>query len=174
MNMTKILLTSVRLTAIATLLTVVLTACSTQSRVARAERQAAMAAYVSNALEQRDFTISIDRMKPLHGMPKQVSYGYELTVKGNTVNSYLPYVGEVYRVPYGGGVGLNFTGEIQDYAVEYPSSDLTRITFTVTNDEDTYTYRVDIYSNGKAIVDVYAYHRTAISFDGEVKVPQDK
>jgi len=146
----------------------VMTSCSTGDKVARAERQAAIARQVSDAIMNRDFTVSVRWMKPLYGQPKQVSYGYELTVQDTTVISYLPYIGEAYNVPYGGGKALNFTGETYDYTVQQVSHDLSRIIFTVTNDEDTYLYQVEVFSNGKATIDVYARQRNPISFEGEM------
>jgi len=148
-------------------MTLLLTACGTGNKVARQQQQQALAQAIDRAVHDGDFTISILRMKPLHGVPQQVSYGYDLTVHNNTVISHLPYVGEVYHVPYGGGKGLNFEGAIQEYGVQYPSDDKARVVFTVTNDEDTYQYHIVMYSNGKATIDVYARERNAISYDGE-------
>jgi len=154
------------LTAI--VLTGVMTSCGTGDKVARAERQAAVARQVTDAIMNRDFTVSIMWMKPLYGQPRQVSYGYELTVQDTTVVSYLPYMGEVYHVPYGGGKGLNFTGVTHDYTVQQVSDNMARILFTVTNDEDTYQYQVEVFSNGKATIDVFARERNSISYDGEL------
>jgi hypothetical protein len=89
-------------------------------------------------------------------------------VDGDQVDSYLPYVGEAYRVPYGGGKGLNFQGKIEDYTMTKATTNRLVIEFNVTNEEDAYHYRIDLFTNGKAIIDVIARDRDAISFDGEM------
>ena len=145
-----------------------LVSCGTSNGLTKAEREAQAVQMVQTAIDQGSYTIAVDWMKPLGGMPRHVSSTYMLKVNGDEVDSYLPYVGEAYRLPYGGGKGLNFKGKIADYQVFQTTSNRYTIEFNVTNDEDTYHYRIDMFTNGKAIIDVYARDRDAISFDGEM------
>lgn len=145
-----------------------LVSCGTSDGLTKAEREAQRVQQVVDAIEARKYTIAVDWMKPLGGMPRHVSSSYELKVDGDNVDSYLPYIGEAYRLPYGGGKGLNFKGKINDYKMSKSTSNRLVIEFNVTNDEDTYHYRIDMFTNGKAIIDVIAYDRDAISFDGEM------
>lgn len=145
-----------------------LVSCGTSDGLTKAEREAQRVQQVVDAIEARKYTIAVDWMKPLGGMPRHVSSSYELKVDGDDVDSYLPYMGEAYRLPYGGGKGLNFKGKINDYKMSKSTSNRLVIEFNVTNDEDTYHYRIDMFTNGKAIIDVIAYDRDAISFDGEM------
>lgn len=149
-------------------LTLLMTGCGTANSAAKAERQALVARQVELALENQHYTIAVDWMRPLGGMPRNVSSTYELKINGDEVDSYLPYVGEAYRLPYGGGKGLNFKGRMDHYRVTQTTSNRYVIEFDVTNDEDTYHYRIDMFTNGKAIIDVIARDRDAISFDGEM------
>ena len=142
--------------------------CRTADGLTKAEREAQVVQQVLTALEQGSYTIAVDWMKPLGGMPRHLSSDYRLKVNGEEVDSYLPYVGEAYRLPYGGGKGLNFKGKITDYKVLKPTSNRYIIEFDVNNNEDTYRYRIDMFTNGKAIIDVYGHDRDAISFDGEM------
>ena len=142
--------------------------CGSQSGLAKAERQAEVARQVQAALDARQYTIAVDWMKPLGGMPRHVSSDYALKINGNEVDSYLPYVGEAYRLPYGGGKGLNFKGEIHNYTISMLTSNRYVIEFDVNNDEDLYHYRIDMFTNGQAIIDIIARDRDAISFDGEM------
>ena len=145
-----------------------LVSCGTSDGLTKAEREAQRVQQVVDAIEARKYTIAVDWMKPLGGMPRHVSSSYELKVDGDDVDSYLPYIGEAYRLPYGGGKGLNFKGKINDYKMSKSTSNRLVIEFNVTNDEDTYHYRIDMFTNGKAIIDVIAHDRDAISFDGEM------
>lgn len=144
------------------------TSCSTANSAAKAERQAQVAQQVLTALENRHYTIAVDWMKPLGGMPRHVSSTYELKVNGDEVDSYLPYVGEAYRLPYGGGKGLNFKGKMEHYQMLQLTSNRYVIEFDVTSDEDVFHYRIDMFNNGRAVIDVIARDRDAISFDGEM------
>ena len=85
------------------ILAVMLASCGTGNGLTKAERQAQLEQQVINALNNRSFTIAVDWMKPLGGMARHVSSNYELKIDGDKVDSYLPYVGEAYRLPYGGG-----------------------------------------------------------------------
>ncbi len=147
---------------------VLLSACGTSNKMAKAEREAQVAQQVIEALEATHYTIAVDWMKPLGGMPRHVSSNYELKINGDEVDSYLPYVGEAYRLPYGTSKGLNFKGKIKNYKVTQTTNNRFVIEFDVNNDEDIYHYRIDIFTNGKAIIDVIGQDRDAISFDGEM------
>ena len=152
----------------AAILAVMLAACGTGNGLIKAERQAQVEQQVINALENRSYTIEVDWMKPLGGMARHVSSNYELKVNGEKVDSYLPYAGEAYRVPYGGGKGLNFKGEVLNYSTTQVTSNRYLVEFDVNNEEDIYHYRIDLFSNGKAIIDVIGRDHDAISFDGEM------
>ena len=150
------------------LVALLLQACGTTDGLTKAERQEMVARQVWESLDMGQFTIAVDWMKPLGGRPRHVSSNYELKVNGDEIDSYLPYVGEAYRLPYGGGKGLNFKGKIDNYTIYYPTSNRAHIEFSVTNDEDSYFFRIDVFNNGKSIIDIIARDRDAISFDGEM------
>ena len=151
-----------------TMMTVLLMACGTSNGLTKAEREAAITRQVQEGLDTRHYTIAVDWMKPLGGMAQHVSSNFELKVNGDEVDSYLPYVGEAYRLPYGGGKGLNFKGKIENYSITYPTSNRSHIEFMVNNGEDVYHFRIDVFNNGKSIIDIIAQDRDAISFDGEM------
>ena len=162
MNMNKVVFTAVAL------LVALLTSCSTGNRLTKAERQAEISRQVLESVEGRQFTIAVDWMKPLRGMSRHLSYGYELKLNGDELDSYLPYVGEAYRLPYGGGKGLNFKATVDHYSCVQTSGNCYLIEFDVTNDEDTYHYRIDLFSSGKALINVWGRERDAISYQGEM------
>jgi len=150
------------------LMTVLLMACGTSNGLTKAEREAAVTRQVQEGLDTRHYTIAVDWMKPLGGMARHVTSNYELRVNGDEVDSYLPYVGEAYRLPYGGGKGLNFKGKIENYSINYLTSNRSHIEFTANSGEDTYHFPIDVFNNGKSIIDIIAQEHDAISFDGEM------
>ncbi len=150
------------------LLAILLSACGSTNGLTKAEREALVTRQVQECLDTRHYTIAVDWMKPLGGFPRQVSSNYDLTVNGDEIDCYLPYIGEAYHLPYGGGKGLSFKGKIENYSINYPTSNRSHIEFTVVNDEDSYLYRIDVFNNGKAYIEITARDRDAISFDGEM------
>ena len=138
-----------------------------ESREACMEREQREARMVREKVSAADFRISIERMLPLRGMSRSVS-NYSVTVKEGKINSYLPYVGEVWRVPYGGGHGLNFEGEVTGYSVAEVKAGNYEVRVSVREDEDEHLYLFHIFDNGRATLDVQSRNRDRISYSGQV------
>lgn len=149
-------------------------ACAMQSGCASAEERAAraaeQAAKVTKALEARDYKIAVNRMYPMKGSSRSVSYGYSVEVRNDSLISYLPYFGGAYNVPYGGGKGLNFSERIGSYRESQKNNGERQIEINVTNEEDTYIYLIKVFSNGNSSIDVTSRQRDHISYSGELEV----
>ena len=85
---------------------------------------------------------------------KALSYGYYIKVSGDSLYSYLPYFGHAYRVPYGGGKGLDFAEKMTEYTITKGKGGRMNIDIKVDNREDRYTYHLEVYDNGRAFLDV--------------------
>ena len=144
-----------------------LSGCATSEE--KAAQMAELSANVTNALNNRDYKIAIDRMYPMRGSSRHVSFGYSVEVRNDTLISYLPYFGRAYNVPYGGGKGLNFSAPISSYQEYMKRNGLRHIEIGVTNEEDTYIYTIDVFDNGSSSVDVRARQRERISYSGNVE-----
>ena len=136
----------------------------------KAAQMAELSAYVTNALNNRDYKIAIDRMYPMRGGSRHVSFGYSVEVRNDTLISYLPYFGRAYNVPYGGGKGLNFTAPIGSYQEFMKRNGQRHIEIGVTNDEDIYLYTIDVFDNGNSSVEVRARQRERISYSGNIEL----
>ena len=144
------------------------TACVTVSPGEKEAKQKAVEEKVLQALKEKHYTIDVYMMYPQGRGGISVTSDYSVEVKGDTLVSYLPYFGRAYQVPYGGGKGLNFTEQIEHYSAKRDDKGRTTITIELTNDEDTYTYILTIFENGKATVDVRSEQREPISYSGEL------
>ena len=154
---------------------ITLVACGTQAGVTsgmtKDERKAYVANQVVSNLDQQHYTIEVDAMKSLRGSLRMLNDRYELTVKADTVVSYLPYFGEVYKAyPYMQQIGLNFTGKIYDYVASMVKQGQFRISFKTKTEEDTYVYNIDVFDNGKSDISVYGQFRDGIFFSGQMKI----
>ena len=150
-----------------------LVACSTLTPEEKEARRVAIAKKVATALADRHYQIDVDMMYPLRAPGRNVGGTYSLEVRGDTLVSYLPYFGRSYQVPYGGRPkGLNFTEIIQRYTTAKDDRDQTIVTIEVTNEEDTYQYRLSILDNGNSSIDVQSNQHDPITFTGMMAVDE--
>ena len=159
---------------------------SSETREERARREAREARMVDENLQSADFRIEIDRMYPVRGSSQHVT-NYSVTVKDGVLNSHLPYIGQAWRVPYGGGPGpelsgrkrgdagrvphggghaLNFSAEIGGYDVVRTRNEGYEVRIYVKTDEDQHVYTLTVFDNGRASLDVQSQNRERISFSG--------
>ena len=150
------------------MMALLMAACSTLTPAEKAERQAKVAQAVEKALAGRHYKVGISMMYPPRGKAVNVSPDYSLEVKGDTLISYLPYFGRAYNVPYGGGKGLNFTAPIAEYNTGKGRKGATLVTIKVMNEEDIYTYLLEIHDTGSTSVDVRSREREPISYSGNM------
>ena len=140
--------------------------CATpQERAARAAEQAAK---VKIALMEKKYKINVDRMYPMKGGSKSVSFGYSVEVRNDSLISYLPYFGRAYNIPYGGGKGLNFSAPISSYQESQQKNGQRVIEIGLSNSEDTYIYTLKVFDNGNSSIDVQPRKRERISYSGEM------
>ncbi len=145
---------------------------SSETREERAAREAREAQMVHRGIETGNFTINIDRMYPVRGTSKTVT-NYSIKVKDRVLTSYLPYIGQAWRVPYGGGHGLNFKADIGSYNV-VKVADGYEIVIAVKTDEDQHIYRLTLFDNGRASLDVQSQNRERISYSGVMDFYSEK
>lgn len=141
----------------------------------RARYKAMTQQAVMEGLAQRHLCISITSMSSARYGTRMVSGGFSLEIKGDTINSYLPYIGQVYQsMVYPTPQGLNFEAPILAFNQSRQKSDLTRIVLDTKTQEDNYRYVIDVYDSGKAYIRVRGQLRDAISFEGDVDVSLPK
>ena len=139
-----------------------------QEKKAEDER---VARQVRQALDERCYEIDVDYMVPLRGGARSVS-SYSVSVDSTSINSRLPYVGQVTSVPYGGGTGLNFKAKYQTYTDSGFVKDRREVRIVVKNEEDTYIYQFTIFDNGHVDISVHCRNRDDISFLGNLRISE--
>jgi len=154
---------------IAMLLSIVLTAGCSSSRLTKAEK-ASMEAAVREALDNRQFTVEVNYVLPSNGKAHFLSSQYELTIDHEMINSYLPFFGRAYNIPYDGGKGLIFKSTISEYVEKRDETNKTMIKIKTSNDEDRYDYYIEVFPSGKANITVMSMRRQQIAFQGELKL----
>ena len=137
----------------------------------RAERAAMTKKAVAESLENKHLRIDVRSMSTFRYGSRTVSDGFYLELKGDTLESYLPYLGQVYQgAAISPSEGLNFVAPIMSYHEAHPKKGLTRIEMKVKTKEDFYDYILEIYDTGTAFIRVRGQNRDSISFDGDCVV----
>ena len=147
-------------------LSVILSGCSASKGLTK-EEKAAKEAELLDALEKRTFIVAVDRVFPTNGNSRMLTSPYSLEINGDEVKSYLPFFGRAYSVPYGGGEGLIFESTLTDYQSVFDNKGRANITFKTKSKDDQYDYRIQIFPNGTASIDVTGVNRQKISFNGK-------
>ena len=129
---------------------VLLVGCATNKNLSpeKAKRMAETTQKVNEALNKQLFTIEVNHVYPQRLPAKALSY----------------------RVPYGGGKGLNFAEKITDYVMQRGKDGKINIYFKVNNKEDRYDYRLEVFDNGRAFVDISSDERDRIGFAGMMDI----
>ena len=120
--------------------------CATSQQ--RAEQNAETQKAVTEALKNKHLHINVSSMHPTRYSSRTVSYGFFLELKGDTLVSYLSYMGQVYQNAAVNSEGLNFEAPIISYHESRPKKKMTRIELEVRTKEDHYNYILEIYDTG--------------------------
>ena len=129
---------------------------------------------VMKLIESENYKIDVNTAMPMRGRSIPLTSSYSLTIRNDSVISYLPYYGRAYSIPYGGGDGLNFKAILKEYNVEMDKKGNAVIKFVARNPEDRYEFRAKVFPNGSASIDVNMQNRQSISFQGELDIKEEK
>ena len=148
----------------------VLTSCGVQ--------QKALVSTQSETTETADLdTLRIDiiNMSTLRYGTRTVTPDFFLELRGDTLISYLPYMGQAHGAVLTSypAQGLNFETRIKNYKRSRPKPHLKRIELDAKTQEDTYHYIIEVYDSGQASIRVRSMYKDPVSFDGECAQQSD-
>lgn len=125
---------------------------------------------VIGAIVDKRWHIDITSMNTMRYGSRTVSTDFFLELRGDTLRSYLPYLGQAQVSPsLSPTMGLNFEERVRQYQESRPKGKYTQIDIDVKTKEDTYHYVIDIYDSGDAYIRVCSLNRDPISFDGTLE-----
>ena len=127
---------------------------------------------VTQKVQSKDFTISVDFANPLRGNQISLTPEYNLRIKNDSVFAYLPYYGVAYTAPYGtSDGGIKFSEPAKEYnIVPNKKNNGWDIQFKINTNEYQYDFFASIFNNGSTSITVNSSQRDAISFSGEIKL----
>ena len=130
------------------------------------------ASNVADAIAARQWHIDITSMNTMRYGSKAVTSDFYLELRGDTLHSYLPYLGQARVSPsFSPSIGLNFEEPVLSYKESTPKSKkYTQIDIDVKTREDSYHYVIQLYNSGEANIRVRSLYRDPISFDGTLEM----
>lgn len=134
----------------------------------RAEKKEKIEKSVQELLKTNQFTFVVRKANPTIGPSITLTSDYEIKISGDSVNSYLPYFGEAYRIEYGDSDGgIKFKTHLYDYEIEFnEKKKFYEIQFKVIEAFETYRVYLNISSSGYGNLKIMSNARQAISYDG--------
>ena len=123
---------------------------------------------VLGAIATKRWHIDISSMNTLRYGSRSVTSDFYLEMRGDTLRSYLPYLGDAHMPTMSPSIGLNFEEPVLTYKESKPKK-FTQIDIDVRTREDSYHYAIEIYDNGQAYIRVRSMNRDPISFDGTLE-----
>ena len=124
---------------------------------------------VLGAIATKRWHIDISSMNTLRYGSRAVTSDFYLELRGDTLRSYLPYLGDAHMPTMSPSIGLNFEEPVLSYKESKPKK-FTQIDVDVRTREDSYHYAIEIYDNGQAYIRVRSMNRDPISFDGTLEI----
>ena len=112
---------------------------------------------------------------PMSGGAKQLSYGYNLVISKDKLESYLPYYGRAYTADYGATKSpLDFTSTDFAYTITNRKKGGWEVLIEIRDIKEANKMQLTIYDNGSATLQVMSNNRQPISFSGNVEAVKPK
>ena len=124
---------------------------------------------VLGAIATKRWHIDITSMSTMRYGSRAVTSDFYLELRGDTLRSYLPYLGDAHMPTMSPSIGLNFEEPVLTYKESKPKK-FTQIDIDVRTREDSYHYVVEVNDNGQAYIRVRSMNRDPISFDGTLEI----
>jgi len=141
--------------------------CATQQqKEQRKEQREMMRKAVAEAVATRRVHIGVTTMNTMRYGSRTVTPDFFLELRGDTMQSYLPYLGQAYQAPMvTPSQGLNFEAPVVNYRLS-TKGNASQLEMDVKTKEDSYHYRIEIHDTGQAYIHVRPLQRDPVSFNG--------
>jgi hypothetical protein len=124
---------------------------------------------IKNMIETKNFTFVAQTASPTGAPLRQLSYGFDLNVLGDSVVSYLPYFGRAYSAPMDPTEGgFKFTSTKFDYTVTGRRKGGWDIIIKPKDAKDVRELALTAFDNGNSTLQVLSNNRQPITFNGYI------
>lgn len=131
-------------------------------------------ALLERSILARQYTFHAQSAMPLGGRLIQLTTPYELTIKGDSLEVFLPYFGRAFVAPMDPTKsGIQFTSTDFEYTIKEAKRGW-NITITPNDVRDVRQLFLQVSESGMANLQVTSNNRQPISFNGRVHVPTER
>jgi hypothetical protein len=125
---------------------------------------------IKSMIDSSRFVFDAERVNPLRGRTRYLTSSYDVTVKKDSVESFLPYFGRAYQAPMDPSKGgIQFTSTDFSYKVEDKGDNGWDVIIKPEDYNEVQEMRFSIFGNGSASLSVTSTHRDPISFTGHIE-----
>jgi hypothetical protein len=127
-------------------------------------------AVTKSLVESKHYMFVPQSMTPQRSQTRQVSFGYDMRVTGDSVNCYVPYIGRSFISDYGSNDGsIRFNTSDFIYKVVEQKKGGWIITITPNNVRNVRQVTLRVASEGRTTVDVSSNTRDMITYNGFIQ-----
>lgn len=121
-------------------------------------------------LEQEGLAIEFDWAQPASGgQINLLTTSNSLDIKGDTITAYLPYYGVRRMANFGDDGGIKFTSIAEEKViVRNEKKGALEVTFNVSSEREDYNFALQLFGNGKCLLNVTSSKRDFIQYQGAV------
>jgi len=154
---------------------ILVAACGPYSKLSEEQQKAVdkklQAAYV-RAIEKPDVTVMITQLIP-RGLPaKTTNVSYKLTLKGDVVDTRLPFIGTSHTPTYGGAdeISVVFDDEKVDLQKDFSKADKGQYIYKFKGGEgfNKWEMTLELYDDGNARIDANCTDGRSMSYYGNI------
>ena len=134
------------------------------------QEETAKKAAIDNMLKSKRFEFVAQSAVPMRGNTRQLSFGYHLTVLGDSLLADLPYYGRSHSAGYGGADGpIHIKSNQYTYQAKETKKEGWEVTIVPKSVPNVYQITISISALGNATAYVKSNSRDNISFYGTLK-----
>jgi Domain of unknown function (DUF4251) len=107
------------------------------------------------------------------GRLKQLTPGYVLEMRGDTLKVYLPYFGKAYTAPINSSdAGYDFTSTDFSYEVSEGKKDSYIVSIKTKDRSYNADFELTVYDNASAYLRASSTYKQSVSYNGDVKAKE--
>ncbi|MFS8083696.1 MAG: DUF4251 domain-containing protein [Ginsengibacter sp.] len=126
-------------------------------------------AQLQNIIQNQQFIFAAESVTPQRGSIKILTTPYDVTVKKDTLVSFLPYFGRAYQAPVNPtDVAVQFTSTKFKYSVMPAKKNSWEVKIVPMDNSDIREMIFDIFNDGSASLNILSNYRDAISYRGHI------
>ena len=138
-------------------------------------KQADKESATRDLVESKRFVFTVQSISPLRGGSRQATSTWDLTIKPDSLVSYLPYFGRAFAASMDPTQnGLNFTSTDFQYSMQRAKKNGWNITILPKDANDVQKMTLSIGSTGYGTLQVVSNNRDPISFYGYIGAARQK